>query len=115
MLKSLATIVVVPREQFSKARPSLESIFAFTDESIPIVYVDGNSPAPVRSYIEARASEKKFTLLRCNRYLTSNEARNIGLQKVQTKYVAFVDNDVLLSPGWLTSLVKCAEETGASV
>lgn len=38
------TIVVVPREQFSKAEASLESIYATTPPPFDLVYVDGNSP-----------------------------------------------------------------------
>jgi glycosyl transferase family 2 len=113
MPEPLATILVVPREQFSKTRPSLESILACTKDSVPIVYVDGNSPKHIRRYLETRAAEKRFTLVRRDGYLTSNEARNIGLPYVRTKYVAFVDNDVLASPGWLESLISCAEDTGA--
>jgi hypothetical protein len=32
---------------------------------------------------------------------------------VGTRYVVFIDNDVLVTPGWLDALVTCAEETGA--
>jgi hypothetical protein len=35
------------------------------------------------------------------------------IDHVATKYVAFVDNDTLVTEGWLQPLVQCAEETGA--
>ena len=47
--------------------------------------------------------------------LTPNEARNLGLPYVQTKYAVFIDNDVVVAPGWLEALIECAEETGASL
>lgn len=34
---------------------------------------------------------------------------------MKTKYVVFVDNDVVVSPGWLKALVQCAEETDAAI
>ena len=34
---------------------------------------------------------------------------------MKTKYVVFLDNDVLFTPRWLEELVGCAEETGAWV
>jgi hypothetical protein len=34
---------------------------------------------------------------------------------VHTKYVAFLDNDVFVQPGWLQALLRCADETGAWV
>lgn len=107
------TIVVPPRDRFSRSRHSLESIYRNTDHPFDLVYVDGNSPSYLRSYLEAEAQRRGFRLIRTDRYLTPNQARNIGLKEVETPYVAFVDNDVELTPGWLTHLVACAEETGA--
>lgn len=109
------TIVVVPRERFSYARASLESILQLTDRPFKLVYVDGGSPAPVRRYLRAQAQAQGFELIRTDHYLPPNRARNLGLEKVDTPYVVFVDNDVLVSPGWLGPLVACAEQTGAGI
>jgi GT2 family glycosyltransferase len=113
--ESPATIVVVPRERFSKARESLESILANTDPPFELVYVDGNSPRDVARWLEGQSQELGFRLQRRDRYLSPNEARNIGLSQARTEYVLFVDNDVLVKPGWLSKLVECADETGAAV
>lgn len=109
------TIVVVPRERFSCTRESLESIYEHTKIPFKLIYVDGNSPAQVRRYLEEKAQEKTFQLIRSDYYLYPNQARNLGLAQVKTKYVVFIDNDVVVSPGWLNQLSKCAEETGATV
>ncbi|AFY85662.1 glycosyltransferase family 2 protein [Chroococcidiopsis thermalis] len=114
-MKPIVTIVVVPRERFSCTQASLESIYAHTDFPFKLIYVDGNSPVKVRRYLEAQAQEKRFDIIRTNYYLSPNHARNIGLSRVDTKYLVFVDNDVIVSPGWLTALVNCAEETEATV
>lgn len=115
MPEPIVTIVVVPRERFSCTQESLESIYEHTDFPFKLIYVDGNSPAKVRRYLEAKAQEKNFEIIRTNYYLSPNHARNIGFSYVDTKYLVFVDNDVIFSPGWLKALVTCAEETGATV
>ena len=115
MSEALVTLVVVPRERFSCAQASLESIYQHTTLPFELVYVDGNSPSKVQRYLQASALEKKFKLIRTEYYLYPNQARNIGLAHVKTKYLVFVDNDVIVSPGWLEALVQCAEETGAAV
>jgi GT2 family glycosyltransferase len=111
----LVTIVVVPRERFSCTRASLESIYDYTEIPFKLVYVDGNSPAKVRTYLEEQAKNREFQLIRTDYYLYPNQARNLGLARVTTKYVVFIDNDVIVSPGWLQALVRCAEETDATV
>ncbi|MBD0336288.1 MAG: glycosyltransferase [Cyanobacteria bacterium Co-bin13] len=109
------TLVIVPRERFSYARQSLESIYAHTKIPFKLVYVDGNSPASLKHYLEEQAQRHQFKLLRTDYYLYPNQARNLGLQWVDTPYLVFVDNDVIVSPGWLEALVECAEETDAAV
>jgi len=107
------TVVVAPREQFRVARRSLESIFAHTEIPYRLICVDGGSPAPVKRYLELRARQRDFTLLRTPHHLSPMEARALALPHVDTKYVCFVDNDVLVTPGWLDRLVRCADETEA--
>ncbi len=108
-----ATIVVVPREGFHATRRSLESIVSVTRPGYKLVYVDGGSPRATRRYLEDQARRFQFTLIRTDHYLSQNEARNIGLQHAQSKYVVFIDNDVVVAPGWLDALVGCADDTDA--
>jgi GT2 family glycosyltransferase len=115
MTEPLVTLIVVPRERFSCAQASLESIYQYTTPPFDLVYVDGNSPAKVQHYLQQKSREQNFQLIRTNYYLYPNQARNIGLAHAKTKYLVFMDNDVIVSPGWLEALVQCAEETGAAV
>jgi len=107
------TLVVVPRERFSHAQSSLESIYRDTSYPFELIYVDGNSPAPLSRHLRRAAAEKGFRLIRTEHFLSPNQARNLGLREVRTKYVLFIDNDIEVEPGWLSELVDCAEQTGA--
>ncbi len=115
MTNPQVTVVVVPRERFSYTARSLESIYEHTDIPFSLVYIDGGSPARVKRYLAQQARQKNFKLIRIERYLSPNQARNLGLQQVETRYAVFVDNDVIVSPGWLKPLVDCAEKTSAWV
>ena len=115
MEKPDVTIVAVPRERFDCVPESLESIFQDTGYPFKLVYVDGGSPPYIQRYLEEKAKEKQFKLLRTDYYLSANRAKNLGLCEVKTKYVVFIDNDVVVKRGWLEKLVQCAEETGAAV
>ncbi len=113
MSDALVTIIVVPRERFGVTRRALDGLYASTPEPFDLVYVDGGSPASIRRYLAAESRARGFTLVRTDRYLTPNEARNLGLRHARTRYVVFIDNDALPAPGWLDKLVECAETTGA--
>jgi GT2 family glycosyltransferase len=114
MSQPRVTIVVVPRERFSQTQRALETLYAVGGE-FSLVYVDGGSPPRVRRFLEKMSREKGFQLIRRDGYLSPNQARNIGFAKVQTEYAVFIDNDVLVTPGWLQRLVRCADESGAWV
>ncbi|MEO0988394.1 MAG: glycosyltransferase [Cyanobacteria bacterium J06639_14] len=109
------TIVVVPRERFQFTQDSLESLYENTHYPFHLIYVDNHSPKSVRDYLAAQAQAKGFEWVRSPHFLSPNQARNVGLQRVKTPYVVFVDNDIIFAPGWLQALVKCSEATGATV
>lgn len=109
------TIVVVPRERFSCTETSLQSIYEHTRIPFELVYVDGNLPPHVQSYLETQAQKHQFKLICTEHYLFPNLSRNIGLARVKTPYLVFLDNDVIVSSGWLEALLNCAEEADAAV
>lgn len=114
-------LIVGPRERFSSTQASLESIYHGTEYPFDLIYVDVNSPQPIRRYLEEQSHQKQFKLIRTKRYLSPTQSKNVGLRyilnqiKDEYKYVVFIENDVLVKRGWLTKLVVCAEETGATV
>lgn len=112
------TLVVTQRERFSLTKLSLDSILAdYSSYPFQMIYVDGNGPPQVYQYLQDQASKHEFIkLIRQDRYLKSNEARNLALPLSEpTDYIVFIDNDVIVERGWLKPLVECAEEEQAAV
>jgi GT2 family glycosyltransferase len=107
------TIVVVPRDHFSHARVSLESLLEHTPAPFRMIYVDHGAPPPVRAWLERTCRERGIERIAVERPLAPNEARNLALRQVTSRYVAFVDNDAVVTPGWLAPLVETAETRGA--
>lgn len=110
-----ASLVIVPRERFNLTGPSLEDVLANTPPGTPLIYVDANSPRATARYLGEMSAVNGFELIRKSHYLAPNWSRNLAIGRIKTKYVAFLDNDVLVKEGWLEALVRCAEETGAWV
>ncbi len=111
-----STIIVVARERFSCAVVALEGLYRHTAEPFDLVYVDAGSPDYVRRELERLAAVHGFRLVRHDGHLTPNEARNLGLTHARAhEYCVFMDNDVVVEPGWLAALERCAGETGAAI
>ena len=107
------TVVVVPRERFSRSEISLECLYRNTPKPFDLIYVDGHSPPRLRTYLEQHAGQKRFQLIRVPHFVPDPQLRNIGLREVKTPYVVFIENDVLVRAGWLQALLDCAAETKA--
>jgi GT2 family glycosyltransferase len=112
-MSTQVTIVVVPRERFSFARRSLLNIYENTEFPFDLIYVDAGSPTPLRAFLKEESQRRGFRVISVDRYLSPNQARNLGWREVKTKYTVFIDNDALVTPGWLEALVRCANETDA--
>jgi len=110
-----ATIVVTPRERFGVAEESLLSVVEDTRLPYELVYIDAGSPIAIGNRLRAICDANGFRYVRLDDYISPNAARNMGQRLVETPYTVFLDNDVVVSRGWLDALVACAQETGAEV
>ncbi|MEH6552192.1 MAG: glycosyltransferase [Pseudomonadales bacterium] len=109
------SIIVVPRERFSCSIEALKSIYLHTTEPFELIYVDGNSPEPIKGAIRSAAAKYGFSLIRSEEFLPPNKARNMGARAASGELIVFIDNDVAVSPGWLTQLIECRNDTGADI
>jgi GT2 family glycosyltransferase len=111
----VATIAVVPRETLSQVRACLETLVSNTRPPYRLVVVDGCYGRSTRRWLDRFVRARDALLLRSDRALTPNEARNAALAVVDTEFVVFLDDNCFVRPGWLEALVACAGETGAAI
>lgn len=109
----LVTVIITQRERYSYTKTALEHLYQQPSIPFDLIYVDGNSPPDVQEYLQTQVQQRGIQLIRREEYLPPNCARNLALQQVRTKYVAFLENDVLVNPYWLDHLIACAEDTKA--
>ena len=111
----IVTIVVAPRERYGMTELALDSLCQNTDTPHELVYVAGRAPRKLRTVLRTRAAREGFQLIETPHHITPNQARNLGLARVRTPFVVFIDNDLFVTPGWLDRLLQAAEETEAWV
>jgi GT2 family glycosyltransferase len=109
-----ATVVVVSRDRWSLAPATLATLLERTDVRHPVVVVDGAAPTPVAAAFDRLAAEGRVRVVRRGRFLAGNEARNVGADRARTEWVAFVENDTVLSAGWLERLLTVGEAEDAA-
>lgn len=110
------TIGFVPRERFSAAVRSLQSILENTRVPFHLIWVDCNTPLRYRQQIVSLlGGHANVEVIQTDTFKLANQAKNIVVQRNTSDYLALVENDVVVSDGWLTGLVEALENHPAGV
>jgi hypothetical protein len=107
------TIVVVPRDRFSSVVMCAESILKNTDVPFRLTFLDfGYSQRTLKKLVHL-CRDVPTQFVRCGRTIPMVAFRE-HLPEVATPYVAWVDNDTYVTPGWMSALLERAAQ-GARV
>ena len=109
------TIVTIVRERHGLTLGALESIRRNTGVPYRLIYADHRIPSWLREALLNRAGEWGLEIAEFEDAPWPNQIRKRIAPAIDTPYVVFLDNDAWVSPGWLESLLACADETGAGI
>jgi len=103
------SIIILTYNQLNEAtRPCIESIYKFTPlENFELIIVDNNSTDGTQDYLKDLAQKHKNITLVLNAENKGFAAGiNDGIKKASGQYVIILNNDVLVTPGWLYKLIQ---------
>jgi len=88
----------------------LDSIKACTDLPYNIIVVNNGTDEELHKYLEKRADIRYVKKPRMN----FSQGMNTGIQAGSSKYILLMNDDIIVSKGWLGEMVKaCTEGVGA--
>ncbi len=106
-------IVVPVHNEWHVLRPCLESVEAFTDyPNTRIVILDDGSDAFVKARIEAWAAgprTRPVEVKRNEQALGFVQNANRGFRETKSDFVALLNSDTVVTPGWLSRLVEAVQ------
>ncbi|MFQ5963022.1 MAG: glycosyltransferase family 2 protein [Candidatus Scalinduaceae bacterium] len=103
----LVTIIVVTLNNLNLLRKCLNSLYAQDYGAIEIVVIDNGSDKDVKSMFAQEFPDVR--MVRLNKNYGFAGGNNRGIEGVQSKYIALINNDAVASPQWISSLVATAE------
>jgi len=99
----LTSVVIVSYEALERTRRCLEALRAARepDHPLEILVVDNGSHDGSAEFLAAQPDVK---LLRLDENVGAPRARNLALPHAQGEWLVFLDNDAIVTPGWLSRL-----------
>lgn len=94
-----ASIVIPAYDAEATIRGAVESALAQTEPGLEVVVVDDGSEDETAAVVESIEDERVSLIVQAN--AGPSAARNAGIERAKGEFVAFLDSDDLLLPGYL--------------
>lgn len=112
-LKPRVTLVMTVRERHRLTLMAIESILGNTAVPLRLVFAHGGIPGWLGAALAALERAGRLAVRHFPGLHWPQQLRRAVAGEIDTEYVVFIDNDVLVSSEWLERLVECADQTGA--
>ncbi|CAB1073856.1 hypothetical protein D1AOALGA4SA_1975 [Olavius algarvensis Delta 1 endosymbiont] len=110
----LASIVILTHNQIEYTKKCLESIYSHTIEPFELVIVDNGSSDGTPDYLETEVAGRKsgveVKIIRNRDNLGFAAGNNQGIAAAIGEYIILLNNDVVVTRGWLRRLIGCADQ-----
>lgn len=102
------TSIIIPTfNQAHYLKECINSIKANTDEPYEIIVVDNASSDGTAAYLRGQKIGIRYTILEENRGFAGGI--NHGLMMSRGKYIVMLNNDTVVTKGWLTHMLGCLQ------
>lgn len=105
----LVSIIILCHNQLDYTTQCVESIFKHTPEEIELIFVDNGSSDRTPEYLNSlSATHNNVHVITNKNNLGFAAAVNQGIRRATGDYVLLLNNDVLVTEGWLRRMLACA-------
>ncbi len=107
---ALASIVMISLLRYETTKRCIGAIFERTQATFELVVVAVDCEEEMKGYFDDLQRKKenlKVLYIKSGRGTTGS--RNVGIRSCSGDYIVFIDNDVIVSKGWLRGLERVAE------
>lgn len=110
--QGLVSIVILTFNQLEYTKQCVKSIKEYTPETHEIIFVDnGSTDGTVQWLRTLTQAIENFKLIENGRNLGFAKGCNQGIEASQGAYILLLNNDVVVTQGWLSEMLKCINST----
>ena len=107
-IKGKVSIILVTHDRLDCTKKCMNSIRRHTNQPYEMILVDNASKDSTVKWLRRQVKENKsFRLIENKKNDGLIKGRNQGINVAQGEYVVLMDNDAIVSQGWLDSMLRC--------
>ena len=110
----LVSIVVITCNQLKYTRKCLDSVFRHTNIPFELIIVDNGSNDGTVEYLESISfrnyADERIKIIKNNENKGFAGGNNLGIAASIGDYIIIMNNDVVVTPGWLERMISCCEK-----
>lgn len=111
MHKPLVNIIIVTFNGYKFTEPCLQSLFKCNYQNLYFFLVDnGSDKKEYNEFFNKYKENKKIEFIRLEKNLGFAGGANEALKRIKNGYIAFVNNDTLVTKNWLEPIISYMEE-----
>ncbi len=96
------TVLIVTYERIEATKRCIESVLKNTPKPLDFIFVDNCSRRELKNLILRNSGIKIFLDKNIGLY----KAINLGMRVIDSEFVAFLDSDIIVTPGWWDALLN---------
>ena len=108
------SIIILTHNQLEYTKKCINSIFKHTREPFELIVVDNGSTDGTVEYLESEVRSREsgvgIKIIKNKENLGFAAGNNQGMAEAKGNYVLLMNNDIVVTPGWLGRLIACAEQ-----
>jgi len=109
------SIIMLTYNQLEYTKKCIESIFNYTEIHFQLIVVDNGSTDKTIDYLtnikKNAPSTSSIKIIKNGKNLGFAAGNNQGLSLAKGEYIVLINNDVVVTPGWLEKMISCAEKS----
>lgn len=103
----MTDIIIVTHNNLASTAITISSVWEHTPEgSYRLIIVDNGSTDDTKEYLEQLAKSHQATVLLCRENMGFAAATNLGLSLTRSQWIVLLNNDVIVTDGWLDRLTS---------
>lgn len=110
------SVIIPVFNRVELTRQCLEAVYRTVPPGLcEIVVVDNGSTDGTSDFLAGEAAAGRINFVRSERNLGFARACNLGAARSQGRYLLFLNNDTIPTPGWVEALLRAAALPGAGI